>query len=191
MSALHKENDAVLPRGGSLAYSYRSANLPHISSTCSSRPSCDRSDASSITLLSDIDEMSDADDELDCGFWGSRASFDQARKVKYSHKKKSSHRSIYTFCCFWSAVSICTLGAIGAFFAADFVFTQFGMGTGKVNWMVYGNAGRQSTNYQVSQTSLVSFWLATAVANTACSIDALLSYFTGSPGTRAPNVALY
>jgi uncharacterized membrane protein len=48
---------------------------------------------------------------------------------------KRNRHGFYDFCCFWCAVWLCILGAVGVFFALDIVFSTFGMGVGVEKWM--------------------------------------------------------
>lgn len=60
------------------------------------------------------------------------------------------HQGFYAFCCFWCAVSVCILGALGVFFTLDTVCSTFGMGTGVGRWIVGMQGERTGGSYDVN-----------------------------------------
>ncbi|KAH7091558.1 hypothetical protein FB567DRAFT_436379, partial [Paraphoma chrysanthemicola] len=98
----------------------------------------------------DIDED---DEESNYGFWGENTPCTpKPKRTSTSHFNPLTprrHKGAWAFCCFWCAISVCILAAFGAFFAADLVFTQFGMGTGMARWMIHGQGRRAEQSYDM------------------------------------------
>jgi hypothetical protein len=154
MSAALTNNDVALPHAGLLAFFSSptpSSRFPESNYATSLHS---KSNASSTTPVTDTDDSNNADEESKCGFWGEWNEYKHEPRATPLSKIRRSHRGLFAFCCFWCAVSICILGAFGAFFAVDVVLTQFDMGTGMSRWMVHGDAAQSIGNVEVSSLQL-------------------------------------
>jgi hypothetical protein len=145
MPAVLTDYDVALPHAGLLAFFSSSTPSSRFLNSNYASSSYEKSNASSTTLVTDA-----ADEESKCEFLGEEDGYKNDPRATPRSKIWHSHRGLFTFCCFWCAVSICILGAFGAFFAVDVVFTQFDMGTGMSRWMVHGNAVQSIGTFEVS-----------------------------------------
>jgi len=148
MTAPRLDHDMALPHAGLLAYFRRPASSPPQLNGESSPPPYASHEAHPLRRAN----VKHTDEESTFGFWGERGldRKDSQAATRLDMVKRGYH-GIYAFCCFWVAVSICILGAFGAFFVLDLVFTQLGMGTGMATWMVHRNVGRGVASYEVSK----------------------------------------
>jgi hypothetical protein len=146
MASHHENNEVALPQAGLLASFHPHTPSLHTQDNEHALPSYDDCNASQATLVLADREVKDTDEESSYGFWGERDSVNG--RLGFSTVRRD-HRSLYAFCCFWCAVSVCILGVLGMYFALDVVFAQFGMGTGWAMSMVRGDPSQTSASYQV------------------------------------------
>lgn len=153
MTTPRLDHDIALPHAGLLAY-FRGSTLPSQQFDVASLSSIHNTQSSQGTRDPNITPAKDHDEEASFGFWG-EYEHDLKEKHSTTHHSlvKRGYYGIYAFCCFWFAVSICILGAFGAFFVLDLVFTQVGMGTGMATRMVHRNVGRGVGSYEVRRVA--------------------------------------
>jgi hypothetical protein len=92
----------------------------------------------------------DHDDESRYGFWGELDWAKSSSEADSFYNKGSVMRRAATFCCLWCVFSVIILGAFGLYFAVDFVFSQYGLGTGMAEWIMSRHQVSPSTSYGVS-----------------------------------------
>lgn len=147
MTTSHMDHDVALPHAGLLAYFHHPTASTQEHNAKSSPPPYDRR-TSYEARQSSTTYGKEGDEESGIGFWGERS--EKEKQTTHLDLVKRGYYGIYAFCCFWFAVSICILGAFGAFFILDLALTQLGMGTGMATWIVHRNVGRGVENYEVS-----------------------------------------
>jgi hypothetical protein len=141
----------ALPRAGPLAF-LRRASSPRRELDHDSSPPPYDDDAMRCSRSSGDYQ----DEESTFGFWGeSEHEQKHAGNIQHLDLVKHGYHGFYAFCCFWFAVSVCILGAFGAFFVIDLAFTRLGMGTGIATWMVHRNVGRDTPSYEVRDAQLL------------------------------------
>jgi hypothetical protein len=146
------DHDMALPHVGLLAYFRRPASAPPQLDVEASPPPYDRNTLHQAVFLDDATPKSN-DEEATFGFWGEREHGKARPHVSHPSMLKRGYHGASAFFCFWFAVSVCILGAFGAFFVVDLVFTRLGMGTGMATWMVHRNVGRGVASYEVSRVT--------------------------------------
>lgn len=156
MPAQLPNNDVALPHAGLLAYF-------HPSSTSAPQPSHSRPAPPPYDVLDTPDSAhipsavhAKVDDEESCyDFWGERDSEVECDGLRLRMVKRD-HQGFYSFCCFWCAVLVCFIGAIGFIFTADLALSSIGMGTGIAKGLVDASTyvGKDSYDVSMSPTHL-------------------------------------
>ncbi|KAH7081241.1 hypothetical protein BKA63DRAFT_486993 [Paraphoma chrysanthemicola] len=154
MSASCSNSDVPLPHAALLAFFQRPA--PSLGKDNEAAPPPydppkSHADISSQHISEGIDDGDD--EESTYGFWGEHTNCTlKPMRTSTSHFNPLTprrYKGAWAFCCFWCAISVCILAAFGAFFVADLVFTQFGMGTGMARWMIHGQGRRAEQSYDM------------------------------------------
>jgi hypothetical protein len=148
MALSHGEHDVALPHAGLLAY-FQPRTM-HAQDCEHAPPPYEGFNGSRSTPFVDHNEAKDVEGESEYDFWSECDCPESEQQGLSFSTMKRDHRGFYAFCCFWCAVSVCILGAVGTFFAIDLVFSHFGTGTGLAMWMVHGNPSQAITDYDVS-----------------------------------------
>ncbi|KAF1828596.1 hypothetical protein BDW02DRAFT_574737 [Decorospora gaudefroyi] len=138
------DTHVALPHASLLAY-FRNPAAAFEARDSGRLSETDSEDSKTHQLLAHQDkDATSEDEEWQCGFWGER--------LKDSYEP--SHRDSLTkgataFWCFWSAISIFMLAAIGLYFVVDLTFSYYGMGTGMSQWVLYRHQLPPSTSYSM------------------------------------------
>lgn len=165
MASHHGDNDVALSHAGLLAYFHPNTPILHPEDEERVPPSYGDCNASQVTLVLDHGDRKNSDEESIYGL----------------STVKRDHCGFYDLCCFWCAVSVCILCALGMFFALDVAFSQFGMGTGLAMGMVRGSTSQANASYEVSSNPVTYLKIVSLIQ-----FLSQMNFCLASPNRQAP-----